>query len=536
MIILNVAEKPSVAKSISSILSKYINTTKSPNKYIMNYRFKYQNTQMIFTSVLGHLFTTDFTNASNWALTDPRTLFHAPITKKINEPSIKANIQNLCQKVNQVIIWTDCDREGENIAKEIVEVVLEKCPNMEIRRARFNAITYGSITGALDSLGVVNERESDAVEARIELDLRLGSAFTRIQTLRMSSYIAKDGSSPNSSNKNAHNVEMNNLALINAHNEKSNEKNVPHKEHLHNNNENFTHDGDYLHDENNVNSHNDKINEQKGVKGRVISYGPCQVPTLGFVVDRMLAKENFIPEDFFTLTLTVQKKLKDVFTWHRGNIFDKNFVIHMFSLLKTKNGIVTEASKKPKEKKKPLPLRTVEFQKSCASLFKMSSHAVMTIAEKLYTKGYISYPRTETDSFPSNFNHKEIVAALMPDPSYAPFCDKLGGDLFMRPFTGKNNDMAHSPIYPLKNGIGLTGDERRIYDFVARRYLACISKNAVGEETCVTVLVGREEFKIVGLKIKERNYLEIYTFDKWDEKAINDYFVNEVILDRKSVV
>src|SRR5699024_8199726 len=60
------------------------------------------------------------------------------------------------------------------------------------------------------------------------------------------------------------------------------------------------------------------------------------------------------------------------------------------------------------------------------------------------------------------------------------------------PRHGKNNDQAHSPIYPLKSGNGLTGEEKRVYEFVARHFLACISENAKGLETSYTLEVGGE--------------------------------------------
>ena len=42
----------------------------------------------------------------------------------------------------------------------------------------------------------------------------------------------------------------------------------------------------------------------------------------------------------------------------------------------------------------------------------MTSHKVMEIAEKLYNKGFISYPRTETEKYPNGFNFDAIIAEL----------------------------------------------------------------------------------------------------------------------------
>ncbi|KAM0687465.1 Karyopherin transporter [Conglomerata obtusa] len=480
MQILNIAEKPSVAKSISYLLSQNITKQPSRNKYTPIHKFTFKNDQMVFTSLLGHLFTMDFENNKDWHAVDPKSLFNEKIIKKVNkdQESIKYNIQNLSNYADMVIIWTDCDREGENIGKEIYDVVKEKHRNKIIKRARFNAITYTNILNAFENLQDLNLKESEAVDARIELDLRLGSAFTRIQSLN----IQRDS---------------------------------------------------------------------------VISYGPCQIPTLGFVVERMKEVDNFIPEDFYDLELIVDEmngnyikkrqvdiknsdmkvtkdnadKAKDVFMWARGSVFDKNLAIYMYKLLNQESFcIIKQIETKSTQKTRPLPLRTVEFQKSCSSFFKISSHEVMNIAEKLYTRGYISYPRTETDVFPTKFNFTEIINHLSVDHCYNTHCNKLNEEnMFVYPRKGSNNDMAHSPIYPLKDGSGLEGNDRKIFDFIARRFLGCISKNAIGEENKITAQIAKENFVLTGLKIKEKNYLEIYTFDKWTDKKIFNYNLNSKI-------
>ncbi|CAF5085408.1 unnamed protein product, partial [Rotaria socialis] len=57
--------------------------------------------------------------------------------------------------------------------------------NLKIYRARFSEITFNSATRALTNLIQPDERVSAAVDVRQELDLRIGAAFTRFQTLRL---------------------------------------------------------------------------------------------------------------------------------------------------------------------------------------------------------------------------------------------------------------------------------------------------------------------------------------------------------------
>lgn len=66
------------------------------------------------------------------------------------------------------------------------------------------------------------------------------------------------------------------------------------------------------------------------------------------------------------------------------------------------------------------------------------------------------------------------------------------------PRRGQKNDKAHPPIHPTNYAGNLAGDEKRVYEFVTRRFLASCSKDAEGQETTVDVLCGGEYFSASG--------------------------------------
>ena len=70
-------------------------------------------------------------------------LFEIPIEEPINENShqIAENLTQEAKNVDELHIWTDCDREGEAIGYEIVEHVWQTNPNVLVKRAKFSAIT-----------------------------------------------------------------------------------------------------------------------------------------------------------------------------------------------------------------------------------------------------------------------------------------------------------------------------------------------------------------------------------------------------------
>lgn len=89
----------------------------------------------------------------------------------------------------------------------------------------------------------------------------------------------------------------------------------------------------------------------------------------------------------------------------------------------------------------------------------------------------------------------------------------------MKPKIGNQNDQAHAPIHPVKpaDKVNLTAEEWKVYDLITRHFLACCSKDAVGIESEIIAEIGPEHFKASHLSIKEKNYLEIYPFEKWVE-------------------
>lgn len=187
---------------------------------------------MVMTSVSGHLLNYEFISTyRGWQSCNPLALFDAPVVKSCPKDyeAVKKTLEREIRSCQGLIIWTDCDREGENIGFEIIKVCTDVKPQLRIYRAKFSEITAASVFRALRSLGQANKNVSDAVDVRQELDLRTGAAFTRLQTLRLQQVF-------------------------------------PEK-----------------------------------LAQKLISYGSCQFPTLGFVVERYQAIEDFIPEAFWRI-------------------------------------------------------------------------------------------------------------------------------------------------------------------------------------------------------------------------------------------
>lgn len=262
-IVLNVAEKPSVARALADVFATSPGSRPGQQEFRAAQIFHCDNVSfpslfqqgtgrpvpnhvrdephtMITTSVRGHLASQDFGPAYGWMRCPPVNLFDAPINTEYSDDMIPLErmLRELSRSASALILWLDCDREGEAISDEVRAVCLKGNPRLgaqnRIYRAKFSTVLPGEIRRALRTLGRVNENFVQAVQARSEHDLRVGAAFTRFQTLRLQKKF--DGF------------------------------------------------------------------QERGV----VSYGPCQFPTLGFVVERWARIETFVPENFWTLEMTIR--------------------------------------------------------------------------------------------------------------------------------------------------------------------------------------------------------------------------------------
>lgn len=167
-----VAEKPSIARSVTEILSGGQFTTvslldiivgcltesstqrQSAIKWIKNYDFTYRlgngrQADFTMTAVAGHVTETEFADESlrGWRNCDPYDLFDAEIKAFVKKDGkgIASNLEREGRNVDVLMIWTDCDREGEHIGTEISNIVQKVNRGITVQRARFSAIIPASV-------------------------------------------------------------------------------------------------------------------------------------------------------------------------------------------------------------------------------------------------------------------------------------------------------------------------------------------------------------------------------------------------------
>ena len=187
--------------------------------------------------------------------------------------------------------------------------------------------------------------------------------------------------------------------------------------------------------------------------------GPCQFPTLGFVVHKWNLVKGFVSEPFWYIYLALTREGEEeeiAFQWKRHRLFDEMAAASIYEVVMDDPvAQVTKVIQKGTKKwyvthrncscsplilgRKPLPLTTVELQKAGSRLLKLapkkvldvglcsasaitlSSILTVQIAEHLYQQGFLSYPRTETDQFDPAFDFHSLIQKQTVDPGWGQF-------------------------------------------------------------------------------------------------------------------
>ena len=481
--LLMVAEKPSIAKAIADALSgqRGPRQRRGISRALPVYEFtsdafvpsgerdgKPTRSLVTVTSVVGHVFSLGFLEEEKGkesrSYSDPSEYFRLPVVKQEESSTGKLRVVDhlraLASDCDHLVLWLDCDAEGENIAHEVIGVTRraleqrmaeeqksnpDSSPVRRIHRARFSAITGEAIRDAFGNLVEPDAELSRSVDARQELDLRVGVAMTRLLTWKCVG-AARRHFSPST---------------------------------------------------------------------KLVSYGPCQTPALSFCVDRAREIEAFEPRNYWKVNVSassingnngsVQLRWKppektaveqtrqsrsprnndsEARNFEEGATFDKALAERAVREASSPSAIatVTHVEQLSEKIKAPVGLNTVGLLAAGSKAMGMSPKQVMNVAEKLYSAGFISYPRTETTRYdPKGFDVRSALRQHSTHSEWGPTASHLLRTKYKtnsRPPLRGHDAGDHPPITPLKVGtrekVG-HGAAWRVYEFVARTFLGSLS-------------------------------------------------------------
>ncbi len=257
--------------------------------------------------------------------------------------------------------------------------------------------------------------------------------------------------------------------------------------------------------------------------GKQLSIGRVQGPTLGVLAEREKSISDFNPKPYWKITISVKST---EFTNDRGDIFDKS--IADAALRETEDNAsdtrITEVEKKQMRRWPYPPFDLTGLQLESSRVFKIDPSTTLSIAQSLYERSYISYPRTSSQKLPPTLGLPKIIEDIAKNLKYKEMAEGIISSRRFRPVQGAKSDEAHPAIFP--TGIEpnkLSDGEKRIYDMIVRRFLSCFSEPAELLSMRVSASIGKESYSASGSKITKKGWLDIYRFARIDEKEVDGF-------------
>lgn len=260
-----------------------------------------------------------------------------------------------------------------------------------------------------------------------------------------------------------------------------------------------------------------------GRNRQVLSVGRVQTPTLALIVNRQKEIDNFKPEPYWVLSTIYRDTL---FTATSGKYLSKEEGEKDFATIDGKPFMVTSVQKKQgKEMPKQLYDLT-SLQVDCNRKFGFSAEMTLNLIQGLYEKKLTTYPRVDTqylsdDIYPQCPNILNGVSQ-MTTAGKKPYLDiikTLAGMAAKLPKPKRVFDTSkvtdHHAIIPTGQvATGLTNFELKVYDLIARRFIAAFYPDCKFSTTTVLGKVDQVEFKTTGKEILDPGWRAVYSKDE----------------------
>ena len=456
-----ISEKPSVAADIARVLGR----AKKCDDY-------YENDEYVIASALGHLVELNMPadidkKYARWSLSNlpiiPEKFKLKPIEK--TKAKLAALKKLLSRKdIDGVINACDAGREGELIFTYIYEITKCKLPR---QRLWVSSMTPSSILEAFSNLKSQEEMESlqDAARCRSESDWLVGINGTRAITSRM-----------------------------------------------------------------------------YGSRGKSLaSVGRVQTPTLAMIVEREHEIQNFKPTRYWKITAEFEienGKYEGVyqrpdFKQRDKDANDKADRIWSHAdaervLNEVRAGGEAKVSDKKTQSKQIAPrlYDLTTLQREANNKYSFPANKTLSIAQSLYEKHkMITYPRTDSRALPDDYRGVVVRTMESMAEPYRRFAQKAVDEGYVKKAGKRIFDSKqvsdHFALMPTDvSGKKLTDDEAKIYDMIARRFVAAFYPEAVFDVTTRISAVGSNIFKTEGKVLRSAGWLDVYNKETSDKEIL----------------
>lgn len=410
-----IAEKPSVAKDLSRVLGA--------NQKNKNY---YEGPNVIVTWALGHLLGLKMPEDLNkewqtWQMETlpmiPKNLGIKPLPKTGHQLKAIKQLANR-KDVSEAVIATDAGREGELVARWILEYVRFNKP---VKRLWISSQTDKAIKDGFKKIGPAKDYDNlyYSALARAKADWLVGLNVTRALTVK----------------------------------------------------------------------YQDNL-----------SAGRVQTPTLAMVRQQEKTIEQFKPQTYFTISLTVESEKAKMTQKNPYALKERQEAEQLVKELSKQKGLVTDIQEKVKTENAPLPYDLTEIQREANQRFQFSAKKTLSLVQSLYeTHKIVSYPRTDSKYLTTDMKGtmKERLQAIADFSPEVKGYLKNGAVVKQQKVFQNAKVTDHHGLIPTEQRPRyekLSNDEQKIYQMIVQRFLGLFAEPNQTKQTKVTVAFGKETF------------------------------------------
>lgn len=273
-----------------------------------------------------------------------------------------------------------------------------------------------------------------------------------------------------------------------------------------------------------------------GQNKQVLSIGRVQTPTLALIVNRQEEIENFKPEPYWELK-TVYRDV--TFSATKGKFTQKEEGEKFLETVRTSDFTVTDVSTKKGKEYAPRLFDLTSLQVECNKKYAFTADDTLKLIQSLYEKKVTTYPRVDT-TFLSDDIYPKVPNTLNGLVDYSELVAPLKGIKLPKSKRVFDNSKVtdHHAIIP--TGVparNLSDNERKVYDLVARRFIAAFYPDCEISTTTVLGKVEKVEFKVTGKQILKPGWRVVFGADQKDpdadpnqqdeEKVLPDFVIGE---------
>ncbi|SNZ13333.1 DNA topoisomerase-1 [Natronoarchaeum philippinense] len=278
-----------------------------------------------------------------------------------------------------------------------------------------------------------------------------------------------------------------------------------------------------------------------------ISVGRVQTPTLRLLVEREREIQAFDPDEYWELFADLAKD-DDAFEaqyFYRdedGNeaerVWDETLADAVYESLATTDATTTveRVNRRTRTDSPPEPFNTTQFIRAAGALG-YSAQRGMSVAEDLYTAGYITYPRTDNTVYPDDLDPETLLDEFVGHYTFGDDAEALLEIEEIDPTEGDEETTDHPPIHPtgeIPKKSELSDDEWEVYELVVRRFFATVAEPAVWEHLKVVAELDGEvsvdlpndtealTLKANGKRLVEAGYHDVYPYFNTSENYVPD--------------